>query len=201
MSAKLVKRINIVLAVLILILFAAVKVQASTQSMASFANNIPIGMVIDWWWPDAGTPIPDGYLICDASVINDPSSPVNGETLPNLTDKYVRGYTNPNDFPASGFTTGGSSSHTHNVNPPGHTHTIPNHPSQSGTATDASSSTNFWGTGTYSVNFAKSDHNHSYSWSWEDGGESGSYNFPQQATTSATYLPPYVGLLKLCKVK
>jgi hypothetical protein len=74
-------------------------------------GDVPIGAVIDWWRPDPSFPIPDGYEICDGSVVQDPKSPLDGHTLPDLSDRFVMGITNPDLIGE----TGGSSSHRHQV--------------------------------------------------------------------------------------
>ena len=51
---------------------------------------MPVGAVIDWWCLSACT-IPEGFMVADGSIVNDPDSPLNGQTLPDLRDKFVRG--------------------------------------------------------------------------------------------------------------
>lgn len=87
--------------------------------------GVPIGTVISWWRPNADTPLPsDEWMIADGSLISDPSSPLNGTNLPNLTNRFVMGTT----AEQIGIT-GGSNilnlAHQHQVD--SHTHTIPSH--------------------------------------------------------------------------
>lgn len=55
-----------------------------------------------------------GYVKCNGQVINDPTSPLNGLTIPNINDDvFLKGHTTSNSA-------GGSNTHTHSV--PGHYH-------------------------------------------------------------------------------
>lgn len=97
-------------------------------------NGVPVGGVVDWWRPNANIPIPDGFVVCDGTVINDPLSPYHGQTTPDLRGKMVRGAT-----PTSNeLGTGGAESQTVNFGngtsvaqsinssqAPGHTHVLP----------------------------------------------------------------------------
>ena len=73
--------------------------------------SIPVGAVIDWWRPNSGFPVPDGYMICDGSVVDDAQSPFNGEKLPELRGRYVRGAGSTSVIGK----TGGSDRHKHTV--------------------------------------------------------------------------------------
>lgn len=75
-------------------------------------STVPIGAVIDWWRPDSSFPMPPGYQIADGSTVTDADSPLNGKTLPDLTDRFVVGVTDVSDIGV----TGGSSNHSHDVN-------------------------------------------------------------------------------------
>lgn len=86
---------------------------ASVPYAMHAADGVPIGAVIDWWRADASVSVPDGYLICNGQTVNDAQSPLNGKVLPDLTDKFVRGVTDPT---YSGFgNVGGSDSHDHDI--------------------------------------------------------------------------------------
>jgi hypothetical protein len=62
------------------------------HSAADFASvAVPLGAVIDWYRFEPDTPIPDGFAVCDGSVIDDALSPFNGKTLPDLTDRFALG--------------------------------------------------------------------------------------------------------------
>ena len=55
--------------------------------------SIPLGGVVAWYRFRTSDPLPDGYWIADGSTINDPNSPYNGITAPNLVDHFVMGVT------------------------------------------------------------------------------------------------------------
>ena len=87
-------------------------VSSHTHSGADITSGVvPIGAVIDWWRPDATFAVPSGFAICDGSVVNDAVSPLNGKTLPNLTNRFIMGVTNVNNI----GTSGGSDTHGHTV--------------------------------------------------------------------------------------
>ena len=51
----------------------------------------PLGMIIEWWRPNSIFPIPEGYALCDGSVVTDPSSPYFGIPILNLMDHFTKG--------------------------------------------------------------------------------------------------------------
>ena len=60
-----------------------------------------------------------GYVKCNGQVINDPTSPLNGLTIPNINDDvFLKGHTTSNSA-------GGSNTHTHTIDE--HNHTVPGH--------------------------------------------------------------------------
>jgi len=64
------------------------------HSAADFAAvAVPMGAVIDWYRFEPDTPVPDGFLICDGTAIADPQSPFDGKTLPDLTNRFTMGVT------------------------------------------------------------------------------------------------------------
>ncbi len=75
---------------------------------------VPIGGVVAWNKSMPGTPaLPDGWVECNGQVISDPSSPYNGQVVPELngtsgTQRFLRGS-------ATSGITGGSESHVHSV--------------------------------------------------------------------------------------
>ncbi len=75
------------------------------------SGGVPIGTVIDWWRPNSQWTVPDGYAVCDGSVVDDPESPLNGETLPDLQDRFIRGTTHM--YQIGNY--GGSDTHSHTV--------------------------------------------------------------------------------------
>ena len=71
--------------------------------------QVPIGGIIQWAKTLTGVPaIPTGYVECDGATLSDSESPINGQAVPNLTNKFIRGAT------ASGGTGGSDTmAHTH----------------------------------------------------------------------------------------
>jgi hypothetical protein len=187
-------------------------------------NGVPVGAVIDWWRPDASFPVPEHYMICDGSTVTDTESPLYGETLPDLNERFVRGVT---DVGQIGITA-----------VPTHNHTI-NHDHDLITTSVAGNHAHMWA----HFLFVPLPMPMSWKWySWNDAGESfvinstvdglgadgsgvfplswdslepmsfwtksagdhsHSVDVPAYAGTSgeATVEPPYVGLLKLCRIR
>lgn len=72
---------------------------------------VPIGAVIAWLKTFANTPaLPSNFVECNGAVLNDPQSPYDGQTIPNLNSfqYFLRGQ------PTSG-TIGGTTSHNHSL--------------------------------------------------------------------------------------
>ena len=70
---------------------------------------VPVGTILAWAKTIVGTPaLPTGWVECDGAAINDADSPMNGQNVPNLTSKFLRGNT------TSGGT-GGAASHAHGL--------------------------------------------------------------------------------------
>lgn len=71
-------------------------------------NGVPVGTIIAWHKSMSGTPaLPEQWAECDGSVIGDPESPYNGQTIPNLNGQYnswnskgsfLRGNTSSGEF-------------------------------------------------------------------------------------------------------
>ena len=59
------------------------------KSFGSFEGNgiIPLGGIIMWAGAGTATAVPDGFTLCDGNSGN----PVNGITIPDLTDKFILG--------------------------------------------------------------------------------------------------------------
>lgn len=100
-------------------------------------GTVPVGTVIVWWRPSTATPIPSGYVVADGQSISNPASPFNGQNVPNLQDKFIRGintsvlgsYGGPaapasggSDSHSHGGSTAAAGDHAHTVN--AHTHTV-----------------------------------------------------------------------------
>lgn len=70
---------------------------------------VPIGVILPWAKSLTNVPaLPTGWVECDGSVLNDATSVLNGQTIPNLNggNKFLRGAT------TSGGT-GGAETHDH----------------------------------------------------------------------------------------
>ncbi len=68
-------------------------------------DGVPVGGVIDWWRPindDEKFPLPDGFMICDGTLVSDPESPLNGYQLPDLNQRFIYGTTNPAEIGVPG---------------------------------------------------------------------------------------------------
>lgn len=50
------------------------------EFMAFKHEAIQVGMVMEWHGGKYNLPVPDGYWLCDGSTINDPQSPLNGQS-------------------------------------------------------------------------------------------------------------------------
>ena len=141
------------------------------------AGVVPIGSVIDWWRPNSTFSVPTGYKICDGTTIADPDSPYDGNVVPNLLNRFVRGVTDPNLI----GTTGGADDHGHT----GSTSVVANH-----THIVASAVVGFTpgGSGLFycppsSSTSSAGSHSHSLS------------------TSGSSNVPVYVGLLKIMRIK
>lgn len=69
------------------------KVVADLAVIFSGGPGVPIGGVIFWW---SDNTIPLNYKECNGQTIADGASPLNGLTVPDLRDKFVRGVSNQN---------------------------------------------------------------------------------------------------------
>jgi len=194
---------------------------------AKDGGGVPVGTVISWWRADASTPLPsDEWAIADGSIVNDPESPLYGETLPNLTDRFVMGAA-----PGNIGTAGGAnilnlahshtvSSHRHLVD--SHGHSIPDHShSISGETTEvyAMWDGGHYNSGSESYRYAMNTyqttwytrHNHRVSlnsggWSGNTGNTSPYTDYQSPGTDSrlsgtTDNRPAYVGLLYLVRIK
>ncbi len=110
-------------------------VTAGTDATSAWANaviadiaeiyaggpGVPVGGVILWW---SDNTIPLNYKACDGSVVSDVVSPLNGLSVPDMTDRFARGVANANlrTVPQSG----GEDSHTLTIaEMPTHSHLTP----------------------------------------------------------------------------
>ena len=165
---------------------------------SAFPPGVPIGTVISWWRADTNTPLPsDEWMVADGSVVNDPESPLNGESLPDLTNRFIMGV-GSSDI----GTTGGSNTQdlTHNHSIPGHTHNV------SGSTTGADHA---WDGGyfrdeghyyRYAVQTYQTTwyYAHSHSVNLNTSEWNGNTN---QTSLSADNRPAYVGMIYLVRIK
>ena len=179
-------------------------------------GEVPLGAVIDWWRPDPTFPVPDGFLIADGSRVVDPKSPLDGMLLPDLRGKFVRGSQDAAGIGSSG----GASTHTHSASPPplrtvGNSH---RHEWASTYLTPAGetqwTSWNgggfpvliiFWGNGIgaegagyFPLATGSPGENHFYT---DAAYHDHDVNVPTFTTAAASSEPPYVGLLKIVRVR
>jgi hypothetical protein len=138
-------------------------------------NGVPVGTVIDWWQPPGAlVSIPDGFALCDGRTLSDPASRLNGQALPDLRDRFVLGVASL----ARMGEIGGSIAHDHSIPEGGlHTHRQTGGTIRATTSGDYYAAERNWSTTETGL------HDH--------GGLTG-------ATDS---LPPYVGLLKIIRVR
>lgn len=148
---------------------------------AGGSATVPIGTVIDWWRPDDSFAVPDGYQICDGSVVNDAESPFNGHTLPDLRTKFVR---SANTIDQIGVT-GGETRHDHTISG-STTSTI---------VTMGESTSNYIAGPTLTINaeLAMKIHKHATN---PHSHSSGSLK-----NDEVLHLPPYVMLLKIMRIR
>jgi len=193
-------------------------IQAGDLAPDAVPPGVPIGSVISWWRPDAGTPLPsDEWAIANGSVVTDPESPLYGKALPNLTDRFVMGVTAGNIG-----TTGGSNtlnlSHSHTVND--HNHLVPSHSHGNGDlrasvgiehdqvyvkrygpgfqASDSTSTTNTR-VNTHVLDSSADVEGSTDAWSdWTGGSQPGTN---AQLSSATDNRPQYVGLIFLVRIK
>ncbi|MCR9143879.1 MAG: DUF2341 domain-containing protein [bacterium] len=82
----------------------------SLQTTAGGGGQQPVGTIIAWHKSLTGTPaLPDGWVECNGQVLNDPLSPYNGDTIPDLNNSqdaryskgsFLRGDLTSGDFEA-----------------------------------------------------------------------------------------------------
>lgn len=98
----------------------------------------PVGSIKQWIRPNAATPLPSGWLICDGSTVVDAGSSFNGIALPDLRGRFPRGHStldnsnfgaDVNYFAGGTIPTSGvdSVNLSHGHSNPSHVHSIPQH--------------------------------------------------------------------------
>ena len=92
------------------------------------SGSIPIGTIQAWHGSFSNTPnLPWGWAQCNGQVLNDPESPYDGQTLPDLNSsgRFLRGATTSGTMQSSEIgshqhtgTTSSDGTHAHSVDPP-----------------------------------------------------------------------------------
>jgi hypothetical protein len=62
---------------------------------------VPVGAVIAWY-PPGSSALPQGFALCDGSIVTDAASPFNGKATPNLISRFILGTSAVATPPASG---------------------------------------------------------------------------------------------------
>ena len=127
----------------------------------------------------------EGFAIADGSVINDPRSPFNGFATPNLVDRFVLGVGSADDVGVTGGNDSLNLSHQHDM---WHYHTGK--------------------TGNNSHKFAVVKYPpQPYEWcAWDSHTHNFTTDGPNTGVTGSelgmvSIMPPYVGLLKIIRIK
>lgn len=104
--------------------------------VASIGGAVPVGSIIGHYDFNAAISVNTSYwAYCDGSVISNASSPIDGETLPDLSNRYLVGFGTEGggdvDSASWATTAVGNASHqtdlSHTHTGPSHTHTGPSH--------------------------------------------------------------------------
>lgn len=72
----------------------ASKINANFDAVYAAVNNsVPVGTIVAWHKDLAAVSLPDGWVTCDGQLLNDPQSPYNTKTIPNLNAdaRFLRG--------------------------------------------------------------------------------------------------------------
>lgn len=177
-------------------------IQAENADIANEAiyGAIPVGGVVDWFPPAANSPLPEGYALCDGSLVE-------RIQLPNLNGRFAYGTTNQ----ANVGNTGGSTTHTHAFAVPDHTHSYDvSHDHAQFTATTdaippaayfgfsagnepgASEAAAYWHVHTVPIDIPN------YA---EDPRTTENAEGADSNTAAGSSMPPYIELLKICRYK
>jgi hypothetical protein len=70
-------------------------VTSLAAQLAALANIVPVGAVLPWFKDTPGVPaLPANFVECNGQVLNDPESPMNGQTMPDANtgaQRFIRG--------------------------------------------------------------------------------------------------------------
>jgi hypothetical protein len=194
-----------------------------TEAECAMGIEVPVGAVIDWWRSNPGQEVPEGFMVADGSIVTDPESPFVNAKLPDLTNRFVLGVTDPGQIGS----TGGSDTHSHAINH--------DHPAVNATTSNSGAHNHLWsryvrgdrdwytfdqngnqfrpidwsdginneGSGIYPL--ARDDAGSLNNWTDPRGAHNHTVsvdlaNYSGNSGTSG-HLPPYVGLLKIIRIK
>ncbi|WP_158599987.1 hypothetical protein [Azospirillum cavernae] len=165
--------------------------------------SVPIGTVIDWWGGQHNLPAPPSYQVCDGSTVKDVESPLFGEALPNLADCFIIG------AKRAGWTVSdpiGSDDHTHSYTAPTHIHGMPHQHGVTAPTTTAAADEQAGGDAAVG-DLAAGTHTHPVDADNLTVGAPNPANTGPNSDASsvdterASRMPPYVGLMKLMRIK
>jgi hypothetical protein len=112
---------------------------AASINGVSDQNLVPVGTVVDWFRPNSSMLTPTGWTVCDGSLVTDASAPLfNGKHVPDLRNRFVLGidpgnmtvmasYGADQGAPPQGGQASVSASLAHSHGIGAHTHTIQSH--------------------------------------------------------------------------
>jgi hypothetical protein len=73
-------------------------IDALAAQLVTLGNLVPIGAVIPWFKDTPGVPaLPSNFVECNGQVLNDPESPLDGQTMPDINTgaaRFIRGGVN-----------------------------------------------------------------------------------------------------------
>jgi len=156
-------------------------------------GTVPIGAILDWWIPANSklTP-PANFAICDGHQINDPASPFNGQSTPNLVHKFIFGADSVGEIGKSG----GSSTANVSIS------------SQFSGTTSAISSSVPSSANTGAATIIRNNPSNSYRFSmagdnvgWNDGQHVHNFSGSSLGSATVSIVPPFVCLLKIVRIK
>jgi hypothetical protein len=179
--------------------------------------QVPVGTVVDWYRPSASTPSPDGWQLMNGSLVTDPDSVYYGQTLPDLTDRFTRGVVDQSLVGVSS----GSSSHVHGVDlTHGHSASASSDGAHAHTWASFNGSGTDWysGDGAMIMNWTDGmDNAGSGYYALATSGGTATYytssngshdhtiyvanSTASTATSSQSHLPPYVGMVKIIRIR
>ncbi len=158
--------------------------------------SVPIGAVIDWWGGQFDLPVPPAYQICDGSIVKDSESPLVGQALPNLAERFIIGGASLAE-PLLG-----DDKHLHGYDAPRHSHGMPH--DHGGIEGRTAANVICAGSAAASGDSASYAHAHRFTALGGDPvpdwtGWNSDYGGAQ--TQEASLLPPFFGLMKLMRIK